>query len=153
MTTLHIRNLEIVTLDEGGTLHHGADLVVRDGRLSHLGPAPADLQADEVVDGRGKAALPGLVNAHCHSPMTFERGWAEDLPFERWLNEKIWGQESVLTSAEGRIRTFVGPHSPYVCSEEVLRRAVELAHELGVGIHLHLAETDQQVQQSLEHYR
>src|SRR3972149_4348788 len=98
MPTLHIRNLEIVTLDQEGTLHHGADLVAQNGRITHLGPTPADLQAGEVVDGRGKAALPGLVNAHCHSPMTFERGWAEDLPFERWLNEKIWVQESVLTS-------------------------------------------------------
>jgi hypothetical protein len=72
--------------------------VIRDGRIAHLGTAPADLQPDERIDGSGRAALPGLVNAHCHSPMTFERGWAEDLPFERWLNEKIWVQESVLTS-------------------------------------------------------
>lgn len=228
MTTIHIRDLEIVTLDAHGTLLHGASLVVQDGRITHLGPAPADLQADELVDGRGRAALPGLINAHCHSPMTLERGWAEDLPFDRWLNEKIWVQESVLTSddvywgaalaacemirsgtvafndkyfhmdrvaevveqsglkagltwtvfgldndqeftgrdlagtgewirqargsADGRIRAFVGPHSPYVCSEDFLRRSVELAHELGVGIHLHLAETEQQVQGSLERY-
>jgi 5-methylthioadenosine/S-adenosylhomocysteine deaminase len=228
MSTIHLRNLEIVTLDPQGTLLHGADLVIRDGRITHLGAAPTDLHADEVVDARGRAALPGLVNAHCHSPMTFERGWAEDLPFERWLNEKIWVQESVLTSddvywgaalaacemirsgtvafndkyfhmdrvaevveqsglkagltwtifgldndreftgrdlegtaewirrahgsADGRIRCFVGPHSPYICSEPVLRRSVELAHELGVGIHLHLSETEGQVQGSLERY-
>jgi 5-methylthioadenosine/S-adenosylhomocysteine deaminase len=28
--------------------------------------------------------------------MTLERGWAEDLAFERWLNEKIWVAESAL---------------------------------------------------------
>jgi 5-methylthioadenosine/S-adenosylhomocysteine deaminase len=30
--------------------------------------------------------------------MTFERGWAEDLSFDRWLNERIWVGESALTS-------------------------------------------------------
>ncbi|HEX9795373.1 MAG TPA: hypothetical protein VGA52_00130, partial [Anaerolineales bacterium] len=90
MATTHIRRLDIVTLDAAGTVHRDADLVIESGRLQHVGQAPADLETDELLDGSGKVALPGLVNAHCHSPMTFERGWAEDLPFERWLNEKIW---------------------------------------------------------------
>ena len=93
MTNILIQGLEIVTLDATGILLRDADLVIENGRITHLGQVPKDLQADEVIDGRGRAALPGLVNAHCHSPMTFERGWAEDLPFERWLNEKIWVQE------------------------------------------------------------
>ena len=129
--------------------------------------------------------------------MTFERGWAEDLSFPRWLNEKIWVAESALTPddvywgaalaacemirsgtvgfndhyfymdrvaevveqsglkamlawcvfgigddkeigpgveaqlafsrewhnrADGRIHTALGPHSPYVCPPEFLRR-------------------------------
>jgi 5-methylthioadenosine/S-adenosylhomocysteine deaminase len=227
MATIHIRNLEIVTLNDEGTLLHDADLVVQDGRIAHLGSAPVDLQPDEVIDGRGKVAMPGLINSHCHSPMTFERGWAEDLPFDRWLNEKIWVGESALTSddvywgaalaacemirsgtvayndkyfymdrvaevvresgmkaaltwtvfgigeeaemgrglegtvawikethetGEVRIRTYLGPHSPYICPPEFLSRIVEYAHELGQGIHLHLAESDDQVKQSLERY-
>ena len=90
MTTTHIRHLAVVTLDEAGTILNDADLIVIDGRIAHLGEAPQGLRADEVVDGSGRVAMPGLVNSHCHSPMTFERGWAEDLPFDRWLNEKIW---------------------------------------------------------------
>ena len=227
MATIHIRNLEIVTLNEDGTLLHDADLVVQDGRIAHLGSAPVDLQPDEVIDGSGKVAMPGLINSHCHSPMTFERGWAEDLPFDRWLNEKIWVGESALTSddvywgaalaacemirsgtvayndkyfymdrvaevvresgmkaaltwtvfgigeeaemgrglagtvewikethetGEGRVRTYLGPHSPYICPSEFLSRIVEYAHELGQGIHLHLAESEDQVKQSLERY-
>ncbi|GAB4474024.1 MAG: amidohydrolase [Anaerolineae bacterium] len=224
MTTIHIKNLTIVTLDEAGTIHHDADLVIEDGVITHCGRAPDGLVADEVIDGHGRAALPGLVNSHCHSPMTFERGWAEDLPFDRWLNEKIWVAESALTpddvywgaalaacemirsgttafndhyfymdrvaevveqsgmkaaltwcvfgigqeaevgpglegtvewikaahgSAGGRIRTFLGPHSSYICPPDFLRRVVEYAHELGQGIHLHLAESQDQIDQSL----
>lgn len=98
MATIHIRNLEIVTLNEDGALLHDADLVVQDGHIAYIGSAPIDLKPDEVIDSRGKVAMPGLINSHCHSPMTFERGWAEDLPFDRWLNEKIWVGESALTS-------------------------------------------------------
>jgi len=224
MTTTLIRHLAVVTLDEAGTILNDADLIVIDGRITHLGKASQDLRADEVVDGSGHVAMPGLVNSHCHSPMTFERGWAEDLPFERWLNEKIWVGESALTSddvywgaalaacemirsgtiayndkyfhmdrvaevvrqsgmkaaltwtvfgigdqaevgrslegtlewirethasANGRIRTYLGPHSPYVCPPEFLEKVVRYAHDLGQGIHLHLAESEEQVQQSL----
>jgi 5-methylthioadenosine/S-adenosylhomocysteine deaminase len=227
MTTTHIKNLSIVTLDETGTIFHDADMLIADGRISHVGEVPEAMEADEVVDASGRVALPGLVNSHCHSPMTFERGWAEDLPFDRWLNEKIWVGESALTSddvywgaalaacemirsgtvayndkyfymdrvaevvqqsgmkaaltwtvfgigdeaemganlegtiewiqdvrrsSNGRIHTFLGPHSPYICPPEFLERIVRYAHELGQGIHLHLAESDEQVRQSLERH-
>jgi 5-methylthioadenosine/S-adenosylhomocysteine deaminase len=38
--------------------------------------------------------MPGLVNAHCHAPMSLFRGLADDLPLERWLRERIWPAES-----------------------------------------------------------
>jgi 5-methylthioadenosine/S-adenosylhomocysteine deaminase len=41
--------------------------------------------------------MPGLVNCHCHSPMTLFRGAAEDLPLERFLREVLWPRESRLT--------------------------------------------------------
>jgi 5-methylthioadenosine/S-adenosylhomocysteine deaminase len=38
--------------------------------------------------------LPGLVNAHVHAAMSLFRGIADDLPFERWLKQRIWAAES-----------------------------------------------------------
>jgi len=40
------------------------------------------------------ALLPGLVNAHTHSPMALFRGFADDLPLEVWLREHIWPAEA-----------------------------------------------------------
>jgi 5-methylthioadenosine/S-adenosylhomocysteine deaminase len=54
--------------------------------------------------------------------------------------------------AEGRIRCVMGPHSPYMCPPEFLRRVVELAQELEVGIHLHAAESAEQVRNSIERH-
>ena len=43
--------------------------------------------------------------------------------------------------AEGRVRTRLGPHSEYSCSPEFLCAVKEKADSLGVGIHMHLAES------------
>ena len=41
--------------------------------------------------------MPGLVNVHCHSPMTLFRGAAEDVPLERFLRDVLWPREARLT--------------------------------------------------------
>jgi 5-methylthioadenosine/S-adenosylhomocysteine deaminase len=42
----------------------------------------------------------------------------------------------------------VAPHAPYTCTDEILRACAELACELDVPLHIHLAETAQEVEQS-----
>ncbi len=44
--------------------------------------------------------LPGLVNAHTHAAMSLFRGWADDMPLERWLNDRIWPAETRWASSE-----------------------------------------------------
>jgi 5-methylthioadenosine/S-adenosylhomocysteine deaminase len=43
--------------------------------------------------------------------------------------------------ANGRIKFILGPHAPYTCPPDYLKRVMELAEELKVGVHIHLAET------------
>lgn len=43
--------------------------------------------------------------------------------------------------ANGRITTRLGPHAPYTCPPDYLKRVIQLAEELNTGIHIHLAET------------
>ena len=52
----------------------------------------------ETYDGRGKILMPGFYNAHGHSPMSLMRGYGENLPLDRWLNERIFPFEDKLTS-------------------------------------------------------
>jgi 5-methylthioadenosine/S-adenosylhomocysteine deaminase len=46
------------------------------------------------------------------------------------------------------ITPSVAPHAPYTCTEEILRLCAELAHELDVPLHTHLAETSSEVDES-----
>ncbi|NOZ76369.1 MAG: amidohydrolase family protein [Euryarchaeota archaeon] len=51
-------------------------------------------------------------------------------------------------SRPGRVRVFFGPHAPYTCSEELLVAAKEEAERLGTGLHIHVSETRQEVEDS-----
>jgi 5-methylthioadenosine/S-adenosylhomocysteine deaminase len=97
MSKIVIRGADIVTLDAQGAILTGADLAIAGKAIAHVGRVPDDFAPDEVIEAGDCVVMPGLFNAHCHTAMTFERGWAEDLPFPRWLNEKIWVAESALT--------------------------------------------------------
>lgn len=54
--------------------------------------------------------------------------------------------------ANERITTWLGPHAPYTCGANFLRLAAQRAREMGVGIHIHVSETAEQVQLSLQEH-
>ncbi|NTW04489.1 MAG: amidohydrolase [Peptococcaceae bacterium] len=43
--------------------------------------------------------------------------------------------------ANDRIRVRFGPHAPYTCPPDYLKKTIKLAKELDVGLHIHLSET------------
>ena len=53
-----------------------------------------------VIDGAGRLALPGLVNAHGHSGMTLFRGLADDLELKSWLYDHIFPAEKAHVDSE-----------------------------------------------------
>lgn len=67
---------------------------IKDNIISEIGKKQ---EADYVIDGKGKALLPGFVNTHTHAAMALFRSYAEDMELERWLTEKIWPLERKLT--------------------------------------------------------
>ena len=52
----------------------------------------------------------------------------------------------------GRITVMLGPHAPYTCPPECMKKVVELAQRRGIEIHVHLAETKGEVDESLKKY-
>ncbi len=53
-------------------------------------------KTEEKIDGRGKLAFPGFVNAHTHAAMTLFRGYGEEMRLQDWLAKKIWPVEAKL---------------------------------------------------------
>ena len=84
-------------LDENFHLKRGQYVGVKDGVIAYIGDtAPAE-DYGEPYDGRHRLLLPGFYNVHSHAPMTLLRGYAENLPLQRWLNEKVFPFEDKLS--------------------------------------------------------
>ena len=204
-----------IAIDEGGAIAG----IGEDARRT--------IDADIIIDGTDRIAIPGMVNTHTHAAMTLLRGYADDMPLQEWLSGKIWPLEAHLTgddvyygtklaclemirsgtvafndmyffmeraadavdemglravlaygfidlgSAEKReaeiratealvahikargnprIQAAVGPHSVYTVSPEGLRWCAGFAREQGIGIHIHLSETEKEVDDCVAEY-
>lgn len=77
------------------------DILVEAGRFKSLA-APTGTVADEILDAEGMAVLPPFYNTHTHAAMSLLRGYADDLPLLRWLQEHIWPYEDKMTAADIR---------------------------------------------------
>jgi 5-methylthioadenosine/S-adenosylhomocysteine deaminase len=201
------------------------------GKIEAVGPAAAIALAYPAAPTEtlpGHLVTPGLINLHTHAAMSLLRGFADDLPLDRWLKERIWPLEtqligpdfvydgSVLAAAEmllggttcfndmyfypesaGRavldlglkanlsmaiidfpttyatdgkdhikkglaardalrgadgISFSLAPHAPYTVGDETFSDVVTLAEELGIGVHCHIHETNQEITDSLKAY-
>ena len=72
------------------------DIGIQGGRIAFVGQAPEGFIPDKVIGGADKLVIPGLVNAHTHTPMTLLRNRADDLPFMTWLYDHIFPMEDRL---------------------------------------------------------
>ncbi len=66
------------------------------------------------------------------------------------INENLSLFKNCNGMADGRIKVFLGPHSPYTASEELLVQVRQLADEYNMGIHIHVSETEKEINDSLD---
>ncbi|WP_405156557.1 amidohydrolase [Paenibacillus sp. FSL K6-0108] len=219
-----IQQATILTMKDTDSPYTGDIRIVGD-RITEMAPHIQAQPGDDIMDGQHKLAMPGLINAHQHTPMSLLRAFSDDLKLMDWLDRKMlpaearmtpediyWGaqlsiaemirsgttayadmyihmneiaeavtetgirasltrgmvfveddggrrlQEAVdlvqrwSGKAEGRITTMYGPHSPYTCPVESLREVIAMAEQENVPIHIHLAETKEEVVKIRERY-
>lgn len=217
-----IKNVTLVTMKDESPFV--GDILLDGDIIAEIG-SEINTNAEERIDGSGMVAMPGLINAHQHTPMSLLRGFSDDLKLMDWLERKMlpaedrmtpediyWGAKLSMAEmirsgtttfadmymhmneiaeavketgmrasltrglvftqddggrrmsealdlvdrwsgeAEGRITTMLGPHSPYMVPPEPLREIINLAKEGDIPIHIHLAETKEEVVQIRERY-
>lgn len=214
-----------VAVYQDGQVDEGKNILIEGKRIASF-PADADAAGcDQIIDGEGMLALPGLVNTHTHVAMTLFRSYADDLALMDWLQNMIWPAEahldddivywgSMLAFAEmirggttafcdmymfmdscaqaaeaagirgniarglagvtpnglksleenvelyrkwngacgGRIRVMLGPHAPYTCPPDYLKKVRDTAEKYGIPIHIHLSETKGEVETCREKF-
>lgn len=94
-----IKDATIITLDAANRIFEGSVAIDR-GRIVAIessAQAQSDAAVDEVIDGRGRALLPGFVQTHIHLCQTLFRGAADDLALIDWLKQRVWPMEAAHT--------------------------------------------------------
>ena len=93
-----IYNARILTMEDGKEMFQG-EICVEDDKISYVGSMQENVTGDwdKEIDAKGNLLLPGFKNAHTHSAMTFLRSYADDLPLQEWLYERVFPMEAKLT--------------------------------------------------------
>lgn len=60
--------------------------------------------------------------------------------------------EEILSYDDKNFQVMVAPHSPYACDKDLLKGSVDLARELDLRLHIHVAETQNENKIILERY-
>ena len=100
-TLIHAR--WIIPVEPAGTVLEQHAIAIDQGCITALLPstqAREQVQADAIVELPDHALIPGLINAHTHTPMSLFRGMADDMPLMDWLTRHIWPAEQRWISPE-----------------------------------------------------
>lgn len=91
-----LRNGLIVPVDGATDSVHG-DILVEEGEIAAVGDLDGAAVGElESIDLRGRAVLPGFVQAHIHLCQTLLRSAADDMVLVDWLAERVWPYEAAL---------------------------------------------------------
>lgn len=83
---IKIENVLTLLPDGEGFRTETKNIYIDGNRIVSLGGAPEGFQPEKVIDGAGKMAIPGLINAHTHAYMSLFRNYADDMAFWDWLS-------------------------------------------------------------------
>lgn len=96
-----------LTMDDANPYIEGT-LLMEGGRITKLvtGEVPdAELEGYDIINGKHRLYMPGLVNTHGHTAMSLLRGYADDMDLKVWLEEYMWPNEAKFTAADVRAGT------------------------------------------------
>jgi len=79
-----------------------ANILIKENKIASINKEKS--KTDRIIDGKGKAIIPGFINCHSHSPMSLLKGYADDFSLHKWLNKYIWPVESKMTKKD----VFIG---------------------------------------------
>lgn len=91
-----IKNISVIPMYEEGLVLENVNIYIEDGKIKEI--SNKEYEADKVIDGTGKLAIPGLINTHAHVGMSLFRNHGNDLALYDWLTKAIFPLEAKLTA-------------------------------------------------------
>jgi 5-methylthioadenosine/S-adenosylhomocysteine deaminase len=106
-----IRNVRVLTMDDDDTILERANVLIDDDSIVGVGPDAVFTDSSDVkeIDGAGRLVMPGLVNAHFHSPVNHLKGSLDSLPLEVFmLYESPALDAAAMSPRAAYVRTMLG---------------------------------------------
>ena len=95
-----VKNCHILPVTKENYIQMNTNLGIQDDRISFIGEVPQNFKPEMIIDGTDRLLMPGLINSHTHIAMSLLRNYADDLPFWKWLFEKIIPIEQKFTESD-----------------------------------------------------
>jgi len=124
--SLLVRDAHVLTGDDAGREWPRADVVIEHGVIQALGPEAGRAWPrpfTRTIDGAGLLAMPGLINAHFHSPGNLLKGSLPGLPLELFMLHEV---PPLADAGSGGRLGYVGT---MLGALEMLRRGVTAVHD------------------------
>ncbi len=106
---IRLYNARILTMEKNKPVFRG-EIWVKNEKIAYIasreelaGEWARDLPRivwDIEIDCKDNLLMPGFKDAHTHSAMTFLRSYADDVPLDKWLNEKVFPLEAKLSGED-----------------------------------------------------
>ena len=124
--SLVIRGARVLSMDDAGREWPQADVVIEDGVIRAVGPDAArswPRPFARTINGDGLLAMPGLINAHFHSPGNLLKGSLDGMPLELFMLHEVPPlADAGSTGRQGYVGTMIG-------AMEMLRRGITAVHD------------------------
>lgn len=103
-------------------------IYIEKDRITGIGQTPSGFVQDKIINGTDKLVIPGLINCHTHSYMSFMRNVADDLSFMDWLFGTIDPIEQKMTDED----TYWGANLAII---EMMKSGTTCFNDMQMNIH------------------
>ena len=123
-----IKNALVIVPQEEEDIIKETSLYIEGDRITGIGEMPSGFREDKVIDGTDRLVIPGLINCHTHSYMSFMRNVADDLSFMDWLFGTIDPIEQQMTDED----TYWGANLAII---EMMKSGTTCFNDMQMNIH------------------
>jgi len=117
-------------------VEENTDILIDDGRIVSVGPSSLPTPKDtQVVDGRNRAVIPGLINAHTHLYQSFLKGLRDDIGLVEWCNATLYPMSHAIHHAEWQCEDqSCGYHWGLLSALEMIRGGVTCSIDMNMNM-------------------
>lgn len=118
-----IRSATIISMDDAIGDFEAGDVLVEGGRIAEVRPSielGSGASETEIVDGKDRIVIPGLINAHMHTWQTGLRGYAANWTLLEYFRRMHAGLATVFRPEDIHIATLVGALNQINCGTTTL---------------------------------